>query len=219
MTVFKMYLKLLKKNLAMAFIGVLAVAVFSVINFTSSNNVGNFSDSKPTVVFQDLDQSLVSEHLISYFEKNAEVTEWPESEDKLTDSIFNDALSIAIVIPENFGSDIRAGKIPEIEVKNPGRYNGYLAETLLNRYLLAATSQHHEADAELLAHIDAFLDNGINVEMSSSLDISALDKMASYFNFLNYAIIYAVIFIIGIISVTINREVIAKRMAITPMGL
>lgn len=195
MTVFKTYLKIVKKFLP-TIIMYTGIFMFFAVMTTSSNSMNGFSASKPKISLEVNDSSILVDDFKKYIEKNTNIIEVKGS---VEDALFYQDIDEIIIIPENYTNDLLNKKEVNIEVKNLGSLgNASYNEMVLNKYI-NLTKIYLESGHSLEETIKLVNDNlSTNTEIVMSSNVKTnLDKAVNFFNFSNYTILAVLILIIG----------------------
>lgn len=221
MTVFKTFLKVLKKSLPTVIIYTVILLFFGIFNFSTSDNNVSFTASKPDILIINNDEDEgITKSLINYLTENSVIKDIEDNDEAILDAIFYRDVNYIISIPQNFNKEFLNGNNPIIEVKSTGDYNASLANMMLERYLnVANTYNNLKLDAnEKVKLIESTLASEVDVEMTTKLDTSALEKTAFYFNFMNYSLLAGAIFVICLILSSFKNEMINKRTIISSIN-
>lgn len=214
MTVFKTFLKILRKNSFMIFIYTLILVIFGGFSMKTQENSISFSSVKPDVLIVNKDEEIgITKGLIDYIKENSIQPTVEDSEEARNDALFYNDTDYIIYIPEGFNQNFFNGTIDSIEVKKGNNFNAAYVEMLLNRYLRIATTYRNRVSTqeELVKYIDNILENNTEVEITTKLDTAALEQASFYFNFESYSLYVCLIFIISLILSIFNDEKIRKR--------
>ena len=98
MTVFKAFLKILKKNKGTIIFYTLLLVGISYFNFSTIESSRNFEQVKPKVHIRDNDNSILSKDFVSYISDNSEIVELDNYGEALDDAIFYRDISYYISI-------------------------------------------------------------------------------------------------------------------------
>ena len=219
MTVFKAFLKILKKNKGTIIFYTLLLVGISYFNFSTIESSRNFEQVKPKVHIRDNDNSILSKDFVSYISDNSEIVELDNYDEALDDAIFYRDISYYISIPENYFDDLVNGKEPSIEVKKVNDYNATFAERFVSRYIRLVDFYKNQVNSqeELVKLVRSNLANTVDIKMTTKLDTVGLLKMAAYFDFANYAIIASLVFIISMILNSFKDTRIHRRITVSSM--
>ena len=218
MTVFKTYLKILKKNLAMILVYTFILILFAGLGQQSQDKSLSFSAVKPDILIVNKDtETGITKGLVDYIKENSNTPTVKDSEEARNDALFYNDTDYIIYIPENFNNDFMNGKIDKIEVKAGNNFNASYAEMLLNRYLKIATSYRNLTNNQdrLVSMINNTLKTDTKIEITSKLDTSGLDQANFFFNFASYSLTMCLVFMISLILNIFNSEKIRKRNSIS----
>lgn len=219
MTVFKAFLKILKKNKGTIIFYTLLLVGISYFNFSTIESTRSFEQVKPKVHIRDNDNSTLSKDFVSYISENSEIIEIDNYGEALDDAIFYRDICYYINIPENYFDDLVNGKEPSIEVKKVNDYNATFAERFVSRYIRLVDFYKNQVNnqEELVKLVRSNLENTVDIEMTTKLDTMGLLKLSAYFDFANYAILASLVFIIAMILNSFNDLKIHRRITISSM--
>ena len=206
MTVFKTFWKILNKNKFVIILYTVFLLVFGITNMRTSEQSMSFTAEKPDILIINNDEeSVVAKNLVEYLNKNCEVKDIEKEEEVINDALFYREVNYIVEIPENYSKDFLEGKNPEIKVKATGDYAASYAEMILTRYLQVANiyQKNIEDETELVNKINEVLEDEVDVEMMSKLNITALQRATYYYNFASYSLLACLVFIIGLIMKSI----------------
>ena len=220
MTVFKAFLKILKKNKGTIILYTSMLVFISYFNMQNTESSINFVSSKPDIYVIDNEKSIISNDFVKYLKENSNFVELKEDEESLMDAIFYRDVNYIIEIPNNYFSDLLNGNENySIEIRTTGDYLAKLAERISSRYikLVKFYKDNNLSQEEIVSNVRSSLEDKIDVSLTSSLDTTSLSKIAMYYDFSNYAIIASLVFVICIIINSFKNENIAKRTVVSGM--
>jgi len=218
MTVFKTFLKILKKNKFIIIMYTVILLGITLTNMSNSDTNTNFIATKPDILIINNDTNEgITKNMIEYFDKKCNIKNIENNEEAISDALFYRDINYIITIPESYHTDFLQGKNPEIKIQSTGDYNASLAEMQLNRYLnVANIYQKTNLDEEkIIQNINETLEKETKVEVTSKLDEISLSKAAFYFDFESYSILACLIYIICLIMAVFNDVKIKKRTLIS----
>ena len=218
MTVFKTYLKILRKNLFMVIVFSLLLVIFGGLRMSSEDKSLSFNAVKPDVLIVNKDENTgITKGFIKYIKNNSNTPKIENNEDKRNDALFYNEVDYIIYIPEGFNRDFMNGTIDKIEVKKANNFNASYAEMLINRYLKIASTYRMKTTNpdELVKMVNKSLKNNTKIEITTKLDIDKLRSAEFFFNFESYSVLVCLIFIISLILSIFNEEKIRKRTVIS----
>lgn len=217
MTVFKTAFKIAKKYKFTILLYTVILVAFAGFNLETSDNSADFTETKADVLIINNDDSLLSKNLVNYFDENANIVDIENNEQAINDALFYRDVSYVIYIPDNFGQDFMNGLNPKIETKTGGNYLSTYGEMQLERYLKLAKIylENTSSEEELIEKIDSTIEKEIEVEVTSKLDTNGLSRATFYYNFLNYSILAACVYVICLILASFKEEKVKKRTIIS----
>ena len=218
MTVFKTYLKILRKNLIMVLVFSIMLVIFGGLRMSSQDKSLSFNAVKPDVLIVNKDEEKgITKGFIKYIKSNSNNPKVDNNEDARNDALFYNEVDYIIYIPKGFNEDFMNGKIDKIKVKKGNNFNGSYSEMMINRYLKVATTYRNKTNDqdELVKIVDKTLKNKTKIEITTKLDTDSLEAAEFFYNFESYSILVCLIFIISLIQTIFNEEKIRKRTVIS----
>ncbi len=218
MTVFKTFLKILKKNKFIVILYTVFLITFGGFNMQTSDNNTNFVASKPDIMIVNKDENKgITQDLIKYITDNSNIIKLKNNEDAINDGLFYRDVDYVIYIPKNYNRDYMDGKNPKIDIKSTGDYKSSYAEMLLSRYIKVANIYQKSIDDEdeLISKINETLSKESKVEIISKLDTNGLSKASFYYNFASYSILACLVYVICLILSSFKNMKIQKRTIIS----
>jgi len=218
MTVFKTFLKILRKNMAMIIVYTLILVIFGGFSMQSQDKSLSFSAIKPDVLIINKDDEIgITKGFIDYLKENTNTPTVEDSDEARDDALFYNETDYIIYIPDNFNKDFMLGNIDNIEVKKGNNFNAAYTDMLINRYLKIASTYRNSVSTqdELVNKINDTLKNNTEIEITTKLDTTALEQADFFFNFESYSMLVCLIFIISLILSIFNSENIRKRNVIS----
>lgn len=214
MTTFKAFFKVLNKCKGPVIMYTIFLIIFAGINLQTKNENTDFVTTKPDIVIVNEDEEVgLTKILITYLEDNCNIPDIKEDKKSRDDALFYRDISLIIYIPKNFHKAFLAGENPEIKIESNGDYEASLANMILTRFLnLANTYQSaYQKEDIILTKLEESLSNKINIEINSKVDVSLLNKVTYYYNFLNYSMLAGTIYVICLILYSFRNEQVKKR--------
>ena len=218
MTVFKTFLKILKKNKFIVILYTVFLITFGGFNMQTSDNNTNFVASKPDIMIVNKDENKgITQDLIKYITDNSNIIKLKNNEDAINDGLFYRDVDYVIYIPKNYNRDYMDGKNPKIDIKSTGDYKSSYAEMLLSRYIKVSNIYQKSIDDEdeLISKINETLSKESKVEIISKLDTNGLSKASFYYNFASYSILACLVYVICLILSSFKNIKIQKRTIIS----
>lgn len=232
MTVFKTFLKVLNKCKFSVILNTVILLIFAGVNMTTSDTQMNFEATKPDILIVNQDTNIgITQNLMKYLEENCEIIAVKDNEDAINDALFYRDVNYVIYIPQNYRQDVLKGENPEIQIKSTGDYQASYAEMLLARYVKVQniyvkelakqtdnkTLTDEKLENEIIEKINQTISKQTEIEMTSKLDTTGLEKATFYYNFANYTLLAGAILVICLILSSFHEERIRKRTIVSSM--
>lgn len=232
MTVFKTFLKVLNKCKFSVILNTVILLIFAGVNMTTSDTQMNFEATKPDILIVNQDTNIgITQNLTKYLEENCEIIAVKDNEDAINDALFYRDVNYVIYIPQNYRQDVLKGENPEIQIKSTGDYQASYAEMLLARYVKVQniyvkelakqtdnkTLADEKVENEIIEKINQTISKQTEIEMTSKLDTTGLEKATFYYNFSNYTLLAGAILVICLILSSFHEERIRKRTIVSSM--
>lgn len=232
MTVFKTFLKVLNKCKFSVILNTVILLIFAGVNMTTSDTQVNFEATKPDILIVNQDDNIgITQNLTKYLEENCEIIAVKDNEDAINDALFYRDVNYVIYIPQNYRQDVLKGENPEIQIKSTGDYQASYAEMLLARYVKVQniyveefakqaddkTLAEEKLEKEIIEKINQTISKQTEIEMTSKLDTTGLEKATFYYNFANYTLLAGAILVICLILSSFHEEKIRKRTIVSSM--
>ena len=232
MTVFKTFLKVLNKCKFSVILNTVILLIFAGVNMTTSDTQMNFEATKPDILIVNQDTNIgITQNLTKYLEGNCEIIAVKDNEDAINDALFYRDVNYVIYIPQNYRQDVLKGENPEIQIKSTGDYQASYAEMLLARYVKVQniyveelakqaddkTLAEEKLEKEIIEKINQTISKQTEIEMTSKLDTTGLEKATFYYNFANYTLLAGAILVICLILSSFHEEKIRKRTIVSSM--
>lgn len=219
MIVFKAFLRVLNKNKAPVILFTVMLVAFGILNFTSNESVTDFTSSKPDILIVNNDtQDGVTSSFIQYIENRSNIIDVLEED--VDDALFYRNVNYVVYIPKGFREDILNGNKPNVDVKSTGDYQASLASMMVNRYLRVVNlySSYVSDEDILVSLVNDTLEKEVSVSITSKLDSYKMSRMTTYFNFMNYAMLAGLLYVIGVILSSFKNDKIMKRCIVSSMS-
>ncbi len=221
MTVFKAFLKVIKKNLGTILIYTSIVIIFSAVNTQAGNQSGQFVSEKPDIMIINEDKgSAVSENFEKYLQDNANFVDIGTDENDIADALFYRDISCIVTIPKGYGKSVLEKSPMQPEISSTGSYEASLTKNMIQRYLRVQNTYMRTKITEdvLISSINEALKNDTKVVLTTKLDTNSLIKSANYFNFAAYSMMACILFIICVVLSSFNEISVRKRTIVSSMN-
>ena len=217
MTIFKIYWKIVKKNIGIIILYTVMLLVFGTMNLKANKNSFEFISSKPDIIIVNNSSGIITDNLISYLKTNANVKNITDEND-IDDAVFFRDANYVIYIPKEFENKIENGKEFNIDIKTNNSYDSYIASELLNKYLDVFSKYMNLYNDKILAiqKLDNTLNKKADVVIENKTSLNS--KTSLFYNFSSYSIMAIVIYIICLVLSSFNDEKISKRTGVSGMN-
>ncbi|MBM7562487.1 ABC transporter permease [Fusibacter tunisiensis] len=226
MQVFKLCLKIFKKNLPVMsiYFGVfIMVSIIMMSNNRPTEQAGFIQAKTRMVVFSEESSPLI-DGMKEVLSDIAVFEAIEDDENQLQDALYFRRISYILRIPENFTEDFLAGKNPTLSVTSvPEATSKIYIDMRLDQYLNTANiyvNQIPGIDAQTLnTYTLEDLDYETPVQMlEADQTFGEEGMMPYYFNYLAYTFMFVVIMGISTIMLVFNDLNIKRRNACAPMS-
>ncbi|MGI6512490.1 MAG: ABC transporter permease [Catenisphaera adipataccumulans] len=220
MTVFRAYLRILKKRKWPVLMMSAGLVLFSLLSFGTDSGTGYYKASKPNVVIYDHDDSKISAGLCAYLKKKCDVKKIPA--DQIDDALFYEDAEYVLTIPKGYGKALTEGDEPELKIRTSNESSSLLAKQYTHEYLrtvkvyLSAGNDAETAVKETASSLDRAA--SVKMERKKKVNMTELGKATQFFNFENYILLCANIYIIGLILFSFREEKLERRTRISSMN-
>ena len=215
MTVFKGYLKILKKNLGMLLIYLVIFFAIAIALQASARkeHLGTFEKTRINVAVADRDQSELSRGLIRYLSTIHNVSEISSEPSVMQEELFYRNAEYIVQIPKNFYETCIVDENPLSVTKVPGSYSSFYVDQQINAWLnsirtytAAGFSQKEAAAAALeqsVSEVTMYQDDETAIETPG---------YTYYFRYIPYLFLAVLCYSMGYILLAFRKENIQKRM-------
>ncbi|WP_041139957.1 ABC transporter permease [Beduini massiliensis] len=226
MTVYKLYLKLIRRNsksiLLYLFIFVGIFFMFAIIN-SSEKTTNSFKEVKPAIAYIDEEQSQLSLNLKDYLSTITVMSDI-DSAENAKDALFFGDIAACITIPQGFSEQFNSQQSTNIQIEQrEDESNAMLVQQYINSYLQSAATYQKNTTLSLdEIHAQILADQSVKTEISFALanpekanDDVILRQL--FFNYLSFISLSVTILIVGIVMHSINNSEIRKRNLAAPI--
>ena len=223
MTVFKCYMKIIKKNVGMILMYFVIFAVISIAMFyvsTGDNANGKFTSSKLNTGIVDNDKSNVSEKLAEYLSKlhNADMLEYDIS--VLQEEMYYNKYDIIIQIPEGFSEKFLSGDARVSVTQQPGSYSYMYVESQINDFINRII-KYNMAGYTMEESFEKVQD--VKESKVTLVDVNGnggdMPGFAFLFQFFPYTSIAILGNVLGIIACSFRKKEVKNRIAASAVSL
>lgn len=219
MPVFKTYMKVVKKNLFMAFIytGIFVLLVFM---FSSSAEPSvKFESVSLGVCVIDEDNTEASKALTEYIGSTNNLVEIENDKDEILDALYYTRADYVLTIKSGFEEKIKAGETDNLltNYQLPDSYDGVFIDNKIDHYV-STLSAYAVVNNDISAAISKTAgtlsrETEITVETFSDDGNENTDysKLAFFFTYLPYGLISVLISILSVVLIKMNNKEISAR--------
>ena len=226
MTVYKLYLKLIRRNFKSILMYLLIfVGIFFMFAMINSNNktTSSFKEVKPTIAYIDEEQSNLSMNLKDYLATITTISDI-DSVETGKDAIFFGEIAAYIIIPDGFSEHFNNQQATNIHIEQrENESNAMLVQQYVNSYLQSvSTYQKNTALSldEIHAQILDDQSNKTDIAFAIANPEKANDDVLLrqlFFNYLSFICLSVTILIVGIVMHSMNNREIRKRNLAAPI--
>ncbi|MGI5971314.1 MAG: ABC transporter permease [Oscillospiraceae bacterium] len=226
MQVFKLYFKIIKRNIPMLLIYICVFVGVSLIYIAAgqTDKVSEFTESRAPVAFiiRDSDSELI-EGLREYVGKKNDIVELPDDDEKLRDALFFSKAEYIVIVPEGFTESFMSGGDAVLYKKSvPGSTAGIYLDMLIDDFLNTASAYLKYLDAEDQSELvlKTSQDLAVKTDVIYAQYGAATTKgtsLSAMFNFTAYPM--TIILILGVASFmsVFNEDLKKKRTLCAPV--
>lgn len=228
MQVFKVYFKVIYKNMIQIAIYLMVFLFFLIVlaNTYSSPENTNYAEIKVNMAFINYDKdSKIVEGLKDYISRKANIISIEDDAQKLQDALFFREVEYIVKVPEGFtGSLLNKGLIELGKTSLPESTSGIYMDSIINKYLNTvrtyASTLPDLSHEELTKSVHNDLDQNTEVMLNSySNEASESEKCSNYFNYLAYSLLSVLILGISAVMIVFNQSDLKKRNLCSPVKL
>jgi ABC-2 type transport system permease protein len=228
MQVFKLCLKIIKKNLPLMIMYVVIFLAVSMMiasaNTQRDDKISVFTKTKTNMAFISEEDTPLTRGLKEELSKVAAFVELEGSEDSVKDALFFRKIYYVLRIPEGFTADFMSGMDPKLQTTVvPGTIPAVYLDMAVNNYLNTSrlyVASLQDADAEVIA-AEVARDLSVTAEASISIpEGSATEGNFSvfFFNYLAYSLLSVLILGISSVMIVLKDKDIQKRNLSSPLS-
>lgn len=228
MQVFKLCLKILKKNLPLMlmYIGIFLTISLLMSSATESDQSKNdlFIQAKADAAFISEEQSVLIDGFKEELEKTVNFIELSDETEALQDALYFREVSYILRIPKGFTESLMTGGDVQIEkTVVPDSYSDRYIDIAVNKYFNAAKlyiAQVKGITQEQLAkNLKSDLSEETKVELKAiSVETSKSSGSNYFFNYLAYTLLAVIILGMSSLMVVYNNHDLKRRNACSPIS-
>ena len=221
MIVFNTFWKVIKKYKATVILYTAMLVIFGSTNMQANNKAMTFTNTKPDILIVNNDKDgVLTKNLVDYLNKNTNIVKIKDSEEARDDALFYRDVSYIIYIPTSYSKNVLNGINNTLDIKSTNDYNASLAEMILKKYIEVENvyASIYSDEAKIINAINKNLETNSNVEITSKLNTTTMEKTARFYNFASYCIMAVTIYIVCLVLSSFHNEMVNKRIVVSSMN-
>lgn len=221
MIVFNTFWKVIKKYKATVILYTAMLVIFGSTNMQANNKAMTFTNTKPDILIVNNDKDgVLTKNLVDYLNKNTNIVKIKDSEEARDDALFYRDVSYIIYIPTSYSKNVLNGINNTLDIKSTNDYNASLAEMILKKYIEVENvyASIYRDEAKIINAINKNLETNSNVEITSKLNTTTMEKTARFYNFASYCIMAVTIYIVCLVLSSFHNEMVNKRIVVSSMN-
>lgn len=221
MIVFNTFWKVIKKYKATVILYTAMLVIFGSTNMQANNKAMTFTNTKPDILIVNNDKDgVLTKNLVDYLNKNTNIVKIKDNEEARDDALFYRDVSYIIYIPTSYSKNVLNGINSALDIKSTNDYNASLAEMILKKYIEVENvyASIYRDEAKIINAINKNLETNSNVEITSKLNTTTMEKTARFYNFASYCIMAVTIYIVCLVLSSFHNEMINKRIVVSSMN-
>jgi len=230
MKVFKVYFKIIKKNLPMLSIYIVIFMLFALILTISGagGSTNTFSETKSRVMIINKDSSSpLTDGLIAYITEKSDIVAPAKNEEAILDALFYEDAAYVLTIPQGFSEDFLSGShsLTLGKQTTPNSTAGVQLDLLIEKYLnefnlyveaKGITAADEPSLKETAALVKADLQKETDVVWAGAAPKSSISKASYFFSYLPYSLLSIMILAVSSIMQVFSKGDLKKRMQCAP---
>lgn len=221
MIVFNTFWKVIKKYKATVILYTAMLVIFGSTNMQANNKAMTFTNTKPNILIVNNDKDgVLTKNLVDYLNKNTNIVKIKDNEEARDDALFYRDVSYIIYIPTSYSKNVLNGINSTLDIKSTNDYNASLAEMILKKYIEVENvyASIYRDESKIINAINKNLETNSNVEITSKLNTTTMEKTARFYNFASYCIMAVTIYIVCLVLSSFHNEMINKRIVVSSMN-
>lgn len=216
MQVFKAFMKIVLKNLNIAFIYIVVFFMITIIiSNTSTSQTEQFSASKLNVCVIDMDNSEASKKLTEYIGKNHNLVEIENNKDDILNALYYRTADYVLNIKEGYEKNLADGNTENLvsNYKVPDSYNSVFMDSQVNSYIKYASAYISGGMSieNALDRVSDELSDEVKVETLSFNDATPTDSRYMYFTNLGYIMVMVIVMAVAPSFMAMTNKKIRNR--------
>lgn len=227
MPVFKLCIKIIRKNLPVMLIYIVIFLAISILISAVNTNApasGSFSQTKTNVAFFSGEDTPLVRGLKKELAKTCDFVALPDETEKLQDALYFRSVDYILRVPKGFTEDFLRGGTPKLTKtivpdSVSARYTDLAVNGYLNTARLYVKSLSGISQEELARDVEKDLSAETPVTLTADGKLRAKnDFTAYYFNYLAYTLAAVLILGISAIMLVFNNKELKRRNFCSPVS-
>lgn len=225
MPVFKLCMKILKKNMPSMMIYVVVFLSITILfaSASSSSQPKSFTQVKTNVAFISEENSTLIDGFKQELAKNADYVNIPDETEKLQDALYFRNVTCIIRIPKGFTEAFMRGEDVQIQkTAVPNSVSNAYLDISVNQYFNTARLYVKNikgiTQEKLVEQLKNDLATNTSVSMLNPVTNSDTDFTMNYFNYISYALSSVLILGISAILLVFNNRDLNRRNFCSPIS-
>lgn len=227
MPVYKLCMKITKKNIPSLIIYIIVfILVSSIMSSSASKSFKEqetFSRVKTNIAFINEEESPLIQGLKGELGKIANFVEVPDEIEALQDALFFRRIEYILRIPQGFTQSFMSGENPALEKTIvPDSYSNAYIDLSIDKYLNTASLyiQHMDdiTQEELISYLKDNLSEETNVNIPYAEEKSNSNYSNLFFNYLAYSLLSILILGMSALMISYNDRDLKRRMGCSPVS-
>ena len=217
MQVFKLFMKITRKNLRAAFIYIGIFLIISVVMANQGNPTGDFEETKLDVCVMDNDNTQASKALTDYIGKSHNLVDVENNKDAILDSLYYVQADYILTINEGYQDKISKGQTDGLftNYKMPQSYTGEFLDNSIDEYIKTLSIYAEGKDiSTALSDTENALSQTVSVtkeNFNENINSGASGNIIYYFQYLAYIFIAILVSVLCPVILVINAKEVKNR--------
>jgi ABC-2 type transport system permease protein len=218
MTVFKTFMKVLKKRIHVSMIYIVVFVSICIAATYSSSETESFSNTELSICIYDLDDSQASRAFVDYIGSINKIVDIPNDKDSILDALYYGRVDIVLTVNEGYSDMLSSGNTDGLfsNYRVPGSYVAELFDSQLNRYIsminscIAGGMDVNQAADEAASLVTDTI-NVDTVSFSSNSNVEYDTNITYFFQYLAYIVVAVLISGLCPVILVMNQKEIRSR--------
>lgn len=227
MPVFKLCLKIFKKNLPIMMIYVVVFLAVSALiaGANQTTNEKGFSQTKTNIAFFSEDDSALVAGLKADLGQIANFVDLPDTTESIQDALYYRSVVYIVRVPADFTQKFMNGEAVTLgKTVIPNATESVYVDLKINQYLKVASlytaTNKNITPEELVTFVAKDLENTAKVDLKTAVKETKNQSYATfYFNYLAYSLFAVLVLGISTIILVFNNQQLRQRNACAPMSV